>query len=84
MKSKKKQPIKKIYQSKIKNSNWKNETQTWKKKINGDEIIKKKVNFKIISIKNNKQLKEYRSNLRHEKIKEWNWKQFSNWNNLFK
>jgi hypothetical protein len=39
------------------------------KKINGDEIIKKKVNFKIISIKNNKQLKEYRSNLRHEKIK---------------
>jgi len=29
----------------------------------------KKINFKIISIKNNKQSKEYRSNLRHEKIR---------------
>ena len=49
-----------------------------KKKIKGDEIIKKKSILKIISIKNNKQSKECRPNLRHENNQRMKLKQFSN------
>ena len=54
---KKKQPIKKICQSKIKNSIWKNEIQTWKK-IKGDEIIKKAIlkSYQLKTISNQKNI----------------------------
>jgi len=70
---KKKQSIKKICQSKIKNSNWKNEIQTLKKYIKGDEIIKKSIlkSSQLKTISNQKNIDQIWD---MKKIRGWNWK----------